>query len=68
MKRFNSIKVCDKKWIEVNDLSGGQYLANKNIMCKTPMLRSDLCNFRDAYIVMKERISVTATNNANKKS
>ena len=30
-------KSVTKKWIEVNDLSGGQYFADKNIRLKTPM-------------------------------
>ena len=47
-----------KKWIEVNDLSSGQYSVNKNIRFKTSMLRSDLCNYSDAYIVAKGRITV----------
>ena len=29
------------------------------------MLRSDLCDYDKAYIVLKGRISVTSTNNAN---
>ena len=37
-------KFVTRKWTEVNDLSGGQYSANKNIRFKTPMLRSDLCD------------------------
>ena len=55
-----------KKEIEVNDLSGGQYSANKNIMFKTPMLRSGLCDYSDACIVVKWRMSVTGTNAANR--
>ena len=31
------------------------------------MLRSDLCDYSDAYIVVKVRISLTDTNNANRK-
>ena len=31
------------------------------------MLRSDLCDYSDAYLVAKERISVTGANNANKR-
>ena len=38
------MKVCNKKWIGVNDLSGLQYSTNKNLMFKTTMPRSDLCN------------------------
>ena len=30
------------------------------------MLRSDLCDYSDVYIVVKGRISVTGPNNANK--
>ena len=40
-----------KKWIEVNDLSSGQYSVNKCIMLKSSMLESNLCDYIDAYIV-----------------
>ena len=50
-----------------NDLSSGQYSVNKNIRLKTSMLRSDLCDYRDVYIVVKESITVEGTNNANKR-
>ena len=56
-------KFATKKWVEVNDLSGSQYSVNKNI--RSGMLKSDLCDFGDAYTVVKGRISVTGTNNAN---
>ena len=52
------MKVCEKKkWIDVNNLSSGQHSVNKNINFKTPMLRSDLCDFSDAYFVVKRRIT-----------
>ena len=41
-----------KKWIEVYDLSGGNYNVNKEIRFKTSMLRLDLCDFSDAYIIL----------------
>ena len=44
-------KFVTRKWIEVNDLSGGQYSVNKNIRFKAPMLRSDCCDYSDAYIL-----------------
>ena len=47
-----------KKWIEVHDQSGGNYNVNKEIRIKTPMLRSDLCDYSDAYIVMEGNIIV----------
>ena len=57
--------MCDKKWIAVNDLPSGQYSDNKNIRFKTSMPRSNLCDYSDAYIVVKGTITVEGTNNAN---
>ena len=54
--------------IIVNDLSGGQYLVNKNINFKTPILRSDLCDYRDAYIAVEGRLSVADSNASNKRN
>ena len=51
-----------KKWIEVYDQSEKSYNVNKEIRIKTPMLRSDLCDFSDAYIVVKGDITLTKTN------
>ena len=59
-------KFVTKKWIKVSDLPGGQYSVHKNIRFKTSMLRSDLCNFSNGYIVVKGRISFTGTDNANR--
>ena len=47
-----------KKWIEVYDQSEGNYNVNKEIKIKTSMLRSDLCDFSDAYIIVKGNIIV----------
>ena len=51
-----------KKWIEVYDQSEKNYNPNKEIRIKTSMLRSDLCDFSDAYIVVKGDITLTKTN------
>ena len=53
-----------EKWIEVYDQSRGNYNVNKEIRIKTSMLISDLCDFNDAYIVVKGTITVGAPNNA----
>ena len=55
-----------KKWIEVYDQSEKNYNVNKEIRIKTPMLRSDLCDFSDACIVVKGEITVTNRNNAKR--
>ena len=47
-----------KKWIEVYDQSQGNQDINKDIRIKTSMLRSDLCDFNDIYIVVKGNITV----------
>ena len=52
-------KFVTKKWIEVYDQSEGNYNVNKEIRIKTSMLRSDLCDFSDAYIVVTGNIIVT---------
>ena len=48
-----------KKWIEVHDQSGETYNTSKHIRFKTSMLRSDLCDFNDAYIVVKGIVTVS---------
>ena len=57
-----------KKWIEVYDQSEGNYNVNKEIRIKTSMLRSDLCDYSDAYIVVKRDITLEGDNNANKRN
>ena len=54
-----------KKWIEVYDQSEKNCNFNKEIRIKTPMLRSDLCDFSDAYIVVKGDITLKGNNNAS---
>ena len=49
-----------KKWIEVHDQSGETYNTNKQITFKTSMLRSDLCDFNDAYIVVVKGIATVS--------
>ena len=55
-----------KKRIGVFDQSGENYKPNKEIRIKTSMLRSDLCDFSDAYIVVKGVIAVTKPDDAKR--
>ena len=57
-----------KKWIEVYDQSEGNYSVNKEIRITASMLRSDLCDFSDAYIVVKGDITLEVDNDANKRN
>ena len=52
-----------KNWIEVQSQSGSTYNTSKPIRFKTSMLRSDLCDYSDAYVWVKETITVTDPNN-----
>ena len=65
----NVPRFITKKWIEVHDQSGSaedRYKPSKQIRFKTSMLRSDLCDFSDAYIVVKGTITVTNPDNAKR--
>ena len=56
-----------REYVRVNGLSN-TYNENKSIRFKTLMLRSNLCDYSDAYILVKGTITVTAlgaNNNAN---
>ena len=45
----NLCKLVTRDYVRVNSLSN-TYNENKSIRSKTPMLRSDLCDYADAYI------------------
>ena len=50
-------KFVTRKYVRVNSLSN-TYNENKSIRFKTPMLRSNLCDYSDAYILVKGTITV----------
>ena len=67
-------KFRTRNWVEINDEARGTYSPNKQIKFKTSMLRSSLCDYSDAYILVKGNITVNntaadgaAANNTNKK-
>ena len=63
-----------RSWIEINDETRGAYNVNSQIKFKTTMLKSSLCDYSDAYILVKGTITVNntaaqdaAANDTNKK-
>ena len=52
-------KFVTREYVRVNNLSK-TYDENKSIRFKTPMLRSDLCDYSDAYVLVKDTITVEA--------
>ena len=67
-------KFRTKNWVEISDESKRTYNNNTQITFKTKILRSILCDYSDAYILVKGNITVNNTvaadadaNNTNKK-
>ena len=52
-------KFTTKNWVEINDESSGTYNVNSQIKFKTKMLKSSLCDYSDAYILVKGKIGIT---------
>ena len=55
-------KFRTRNWVEINDESRGTYTSN-DIKFKTTMLRSNLCDSADAYILVNGRITITGAGN-----
>ena len=67
-------KFKTKSWVEINVESRGTCNVNSQIIFKNTMLKSSLCDYSDAYILVKGTITVNNTaavgadaNNTNKK-
>ena len=52
-------KFKTKNWVEINDDTWGTYTTNNQIKFKTPMLKSSLYDYSDAYILIKRAIAIT---------
>ena len=56
----NLSKFRTRNWIEINDESRGNYdIISSDIIFKTTMLRSNLCDYTDSYILVKGTITIT---------
>ena len=67
-------KYRTENWVEINEESRETHSLNRQINFKTSMLRSSLCDYSNAYILVQGNISVNntaaddaAANNTNKK-
>ena len=54
-------KFITKNSVEINDDAGETYNPNKEIKFKTTMLKSNLCDYSDAYTLVKGTIAVNNT-------
>ena len=59
-------KINTKNWVVVNNQSSGTFNTNIQIWFNTCMLQSELCDFSNAYIIIKRKITVDRA--ANRKS
>ena len=48
-----------KNWVEINNKSRRTYNVNSQIRLKTTMLKSCLCDYTDAYTLVKGKITIT---------
>ena len=55
-------KFRTRNWVETNDESRGTYASN-DIKFKTTMLRSNLYDYADAYVLVKGTIAITGNGN-----
>ena len=51
-------KFRTKYWVEINDEERGTYNTNSQIKFTISMLRSNLCDYSDAYILASGTITV----------
>ena len=54
-------KFRTRNWFEINDDIRGAYSPNKKIRFKIAMLRSSLCDYSDAWILVKVNITINNT-------
>ena len=52
-----------RNWVEINDESRGVYNVNTQIKFKTTMLKSSLCDYSDAYILVKGGLTIAGAGN-----
>ena len=57
---YQPSKFKAKNWVEIKDESKGTYNLNSQIKFKSTMLKSSLCDYSDAYILAKGKITITA--------
>ena len=58
---MNQLSLGQKNWVEINDDASETYSSNSQIKFKTSMLKSSLCYYSDAYILVSGTITVEDT-------
>ena len=51
-------KFATKNWVEINYYSCGMHKANSQIKLKTSMLKPNVCDYKDVYILAKGTVPI----------
>ena len=57
-----SFKFITRNWVEINDEFQGKYNSS-SIKFKTSIIRADVCDYRDGYILVSGTITITGAGN-----
>ena len=60
LNEASNSKFVTRKWNIPNDQSYGKYGERNEIIYNTQVLKSNFCNYKDAYIIVKGDITATA--------
>ena len=60
LNEANDSKFVKRKWNIVNDQSNANYGVGNEIIYNTEVLKSNLCDYNDAYILVRCDITVVA--------
>ena len=58
MNNVSDFKLLTRKWNIVNDNSKANYGVGNEITCNTEVLKSNLCDYNDAYILVRSDITI----------
>ena len=62
LNKANDSKFVTRKWNIVNDNSKANYNVGNEILYNTEVLKSNLCDYNDAYILVKDNITTAGCN------
>ena len=62
LNEANDSKFVIRKWNIVNDQSNANYDAGNEIIYNTEVLKSNLCDYNDAYILVRGDVVTTVHN------
>ena len=66
LNQANDSKFVTRKWNIVNDQSYGKFGEKNEIIYNTDVWKSNLCDYNDAYIIVRDDITIAGRNLATK--